>query len=267
MFDSTLCYRTLTKLPLYVSLRQLTWFKPILLVVILLLFFFCFRWVVRNTRLRRWFTKPIAILLLFGFTATLPLMFVLANTGLVAFLPPDPGTKTDAIVVLGRGWHFYQRIEVAAELWRAKRAPKIFISGMNDAPIFIDLLESIGIPNQVLDGENCSLTTQENAIFTSAILKPQGIRRILLITDPPHMLRSLLLFRAFGFTVIPKVSSLPPYLGYKAEAFITLREYAGLISYGLRGLFLNQRSPEASNPALVKLIEEAEKYGQQQSFQ
>jgi hypothetical protein len=32
----------------------------------------------------------------------------------------------------------------------------------------------------------------------------------------------------------------------------------GLLSYGLRGLFLKQRSPEVSNPTLVKLIEEAE---------
>jgi uncharacterized SAM-binding protein YcdF (DUF218 family) len=119
----------------------------------------------------------------------------------------------------------------------------------------------------VLDGENCSLTTDENAVFTASVLQPQGIKRILLVTDPPHMWRSLLVFRAQGFTVIPKPSPLPSYLGRKAETFITLREYMGLVGYGLRGLFFPQRSPGATRPDLINLLRKAEQYGKQQRLQ
>jgi len=264
MFDSTLCDRTLTKVPLYIHGARYPWLKPTLIVLIVTLAFFGLRWVLRQKRVRRWLNQRTSLLLLFGLTASLPLMFVLADKASIAALPPDPGTPTDVIVVIGRGWQFFQRFYLAGDLLQAKRAPRIFISGVNDAPIGIELLEEKGISKQVLDGENCSLTTEENAVFTAAILKPQGIRRILLITDPPHMWRALLVFRAQGFTVIPKPSPLPPYLGYKAETFLKLREYVGLVSYSLRGLFSPERSPESNRPELAKLIQEAEQYGKQQ---
>jgi len=131
----------------------------------------------------------------------------------------------------------------------------------------VQLLEARGIPNRVLDGESCSLTTQENALFTAAILHPQGIQRILLITDPPHMMRALLTFRANGFTVIPYTSQIPHRWDFKAKAFLDLREYIGLVSYALRGLFLPQRSLALNSPDIVNLLDKAEQYGQQQRWQ
>lgn len=265
MFDSAACDRELSKVPLYFSFGKYPWLKPALIAAILLLLLFGLRWVIQNKRLRRWFSRPRTLVFLFCFTAALPFLLVLADKVVLAALPPDPGTKADAIVVLGRGWQFFHRYDLAAELWKAKRAPLIFTSGVNDAKVSSYLFRQRNVPRQVQDSENCSLTTEENALFTAAILKPQGIRRIILITDPPHMWRSLLVFRAQGFEVIPKPSPLPSYMGFKAKTFITFREYMGLISYGLRGLFFAQRSPEADNPELANLIEEAKQYGQQQN--
>ena len=195
-------------------------------------------------------------------------MLILASKGLVAFLPTDSGAVTDAIVVLGRGGPYSaDRVNVAAELWQAKRAPTIFTSGNEDAISMVEQLEAKGIPQRVLDGEDCSLTTEENAVFTTAILKSQKIQQILLVTDPPHMLRSLLLFRAFGFTVIPHTSPAPAFFDFKTKAFITLREGTGLISYGLRGLYFPQQSPGKNQPELVSLLHEAERYGQQRRLE
>jgi uncharacterized SAM-binding protein YcdF (DUF218 family) len=131
-------------------------------------------------------------------------------------------------VVLGRGEEFRkQRVDVARELWHARRAPRIFTSGRGDAASMIEQRKAKGIPIQVLDGENCSLTTWQNAVFTAATLHPQEIRRILLVTDERHMLRSLLVFRANSFIVIPHTTPLPPSFGFKATAFLTFREYMG----------------------------------------
>jgi uncharacterized SAM-binding protein YcdF (DUF218 family) len=190
-----------------------------------------------------------------------------ANQSLTAFLPSDPGTPADAIVVLGRGWPLmHDRVNTTAELWQAKRAPKIFASGRKDAPNLIEILEEKGIPQQVLDGENCSLTTDENAVFTAAILQPQGIRRIILVTDKAHMLRSLLVYRAYGFKVIPHISPVPVHWNPKERGLLKVREYGGIFNYGVRGLFFPQRLSDLKSSELLNLVKEAEQYGQKQQI-
>ena len=180
------------------------------------------------------------VLLLVYFFAQLPLTIAVATKGLVNSLPKDPGVSADAIVVLGRGNSFRNsRVEVAAQLWRAHRAPLIFASGEGDGSQITQLLEAEGIPKQALEHENCSRTTEENAQFTAAILAPQGVTRVVLVTDPPHMLRSLLTFRSLGFTVIPHASPLP-HLAPAEKSMVVFYEYIGLVSYGVKGRFLPQ---------------------------
>jgi uncharacterized SAM-binding protein YcdF (DUF218 family) len=268
MFDSKLCDRwltnTFTRLPLITDWWQFGWRKQLLLVVIVILVFFGLRWIRQHQRWKRWLSNPRVVLLLFGITATIPIVFAVAAKGLVIFLPTDSGAAAEAIVVLGRGEEFRkQRVDVARELWHARRAPRIFTSGRGDAASMIEQLKAKSIPNRVLDGENCSLTTWQNAVFTAAALHPQGIRQILLLTDELHMLRSLLVFRANGFIVIPHTTQLPPNFGFKATAFLTFREYMGLVGYGLQWRFHPQRSPESNSPDIENIRQQAEQYGQQ----
>lgn len=170
--------------------------------------------------------------------------FNLVEDALVQVLPSDAGDAVDAIVVLGRGKLFSpSRVEIAANLWQIDRAPVIFASGFKDAPILLKLLRKKGIPVTALDGEGCSRTTYENAQFTAAHLRPKGIHRILLVTDAPHMLRSLLTFQSIGFQVVPSPSPVPQDLDRSKKASVLLREYAGLVSYGLKGRFFQSSSP------------------------
>lgn len=192
-------------------------------------------------------------------------MLIGSEKALAALFYQDSGAKADAIVLLGRGGgeFFSDRVNLAVELWQAKRAPRIFASGNVDAPSMIGQLEEKGIPQQVLDGENCSLTTAENAAFTATILQSQGFQKIILITDEPHMLRSMLVFRAFGLAVIPRTTPLPSYFSVKESAFLTFREYAGAVDYAVRGLFLPQRSAASLSPDLVNPVQQAAQYGKQ----
>ncbi len=125
------------------------------------------------------------------------------------------------------------------------------------------LLEKKGIPKQVLDGENCSMTTPENAIFSAAILQSRGIQRILLITDPLHMWRSVLEYRDEGFTVIPHTSPMPNNFAFVDKSFLTFREYLFLASASVKRLFQGQRPHELESPELVNLVQKAKQYGQQ----
>ncbi len=257
MLDPALCVRPTSQ---WISLKEIlsTWLITPSLAVPTLASLVRLPWVIPKLRWKRQLSGLSAIVLLIYFIATLPPAFALAYQGLVGFLPVDSGATVDAIVVLGRGEEFTgSRVEVTAELWQANRASLIFASGRGDAPQIIQMLRARGIPQRVLEDENCSQTTEENARFTAAILQPQASQRILLVTDPPHMLRSLLTFRSLGFVVVPHLSQLPPNLAFGRKALIVYYEYLGLVSYSFKGRFFPRRSPELNTPSLKTLGEES----------
>ncbi|WAL58472.1 YdcF family protein [Thermocoleostomius sinensis] len=170
--------------------------------------------------------------------------------GLTAFVPPDSGEPAEAIVVLGRGEAFRDsRVAAVKTLWQSDRAPRIFASGMSDAQSMIQALEADGIPSESLFGEECSQSTEENAVFTHAILRPQGIRSVILVTDPPHLLRSFLLFRSFRFHVIPHASPMPIFSSPQIQDRLELREYLGLLKYAVTGQFFPRSTASLRQPS------------------
>ena len=195
-------------------------------------------WVVRPRRWKRRISLVGVLLLLIYSLGLSPLGVKVGGKGLALLIPQDGGQSVDAIVVLGRGGEFRPaRVAVAADLWRQQRAPLIFASGMGDAIELGQMLETAGVPETAIDGEPCSRTTNENALFTAALLQPKGIKRLILVTDPPHMARSLLTFRSVGFDVIPHPSPIPSSLNVKRRQQMVMREWAGLIGYGIMGRY------------------------------
>lgn len=199
-------------------------------------------WLSSSRRWRKRLVQPLAIVVIGYLLITSSLFVRLASWGLSYQLPADPGDRVDAIVILGRGPSLrFERADLAKELWEADRAPRIFISGMMDAQSTIEYLHELEVPATVLAGEECSQSTEENAQFTAALLRTEGIEKILLVTDLPHMQRSLLLFRGYGFDVIPQ----PVWVNFQyQENFqvlnLIVREYGALAYYTLTGRFGEQ---------------------------
>lgn len=252
MLDQALCDRPVSQwLVLKSTLSD--WLMTPTFVVLPLLILVFLPWMIPRLRWKRFWSGLGTVLLVIYFSATFPLTIAVAKKGLVTFIPPDPGTTVDAIVVLGRGEPFrHSRVKVAAELWRDRRAPLIFASGVGDGSEIVEQLEAKGIPDAALGEEHCSQTTKENALFTASVLQPRGVKQILLVTDPPHMLRSLLTFQGMGFEVIPRTSPIPTELTSTRKAMLLFYEYMGLVSYGLRGEFLKHNSVE-QNPPVAKV--------------
>jgi len=206
-------------------------------------------WLISSRRWRRRVIKPMTILVLAGLLVTSPWMAQLATWGLTIPLPADRGEQTDAIIVLGRGEELQgHRIDQIHKLWQADRAPRVFASGMMDAQPIIERLQQKGLPGSILSGEECSQSTEENALYTSAILYPQGVREIILLTDTPHMLRSFLMFRSVGFTVIPHFSPLPNQWNSLQQITVIFREYIGLVQYASMGRFQQRSTAELEHP-------------------
>lgn len=256
----------MTVIPLFFDWGELEWLKNLIILAILILAVLGIRWILQQPKCKRWLRTPKGVLSITGLTAFLLLMLSVADKGLTLFLPKDSGKAVEAIVVLGRGTDFgILRVDVATKMWQAKRASKIFHSGTGDTPRMLQLLEEKGIPKEVLDGENCSMTTPENAMFSAAILQAQGIKRILLVTDPPHMWRALLNFSDEGFSVIPYTSPMPTNLGFLDQYILIVREYLFLISTHVTRLFYGQHPQELNSPELVYLVKQAKQYGKRNS--
>ncbi|MBF2008390.1 MAG: YdcF family protein [Chlorogloeopsis fritschii C42_A2020_084] len=256
MLDPSLCERPASQW-LAVKSTLYQWLMIPSLVVLVCVALVFLPWIIpflRELRWRRLFIRLGILLCAFYLIATFPLTTAIIKKGLWAFVPNDPGTtNADAIVILGRGPKFRpSRVEVAAELWKSQRAPLIFASGAGDGQEIVEELKAQGIPGDALDEEHCSRTTKENALFTASVLQPKGVERILLVTDPPHMLRSVLTFRNLGFEVIPHPSTFPNHLPRRKKAILVFYESMGLLSYGLQGRLLprdlitqHQNSPVA----------------------
>jgi uncharacterized SAM-binding protein YcdF (DUF218 family) len=257
MLNPSLCQRPVNQ---WFGLKSMIshWLMTPTLVVLPLLSLVLLPWIIPALPWKRFLSGLGVVLLALYYSATFPLTIAIANKGLVAFIPKDTGTTADAIVVLGRGAKFREsRVNVAAELWTSERAPLIFASGSGDGTPIIEKLKAKGIPDNALQEEHCSRTTMENALFTASVLKPQGVKKILLVTDSPHMLRSILTFRSVGFDVIAHTSSVPLKLATTEKAMLMFYEYMGLVSYGLQGRFFPKNLAKDDNALSVNFLNEA----------
>jgi uncharacterized SAM-binding protein YcdF (DUF218 family) len=183
-----------------------------------------------------------------------PLLLALPMQGLMALVSRDSGQSADTLVILGRGpGSLQERAYEAAWYWQQHPSVDIFVSGMTDAPEMIEILRQQGVPGSQIGGERCSQTTWENGLFTEYLIDSEQADRILLMTDSPHMVRSVWVFKGFGFKAIapyPVGSELKPSLSFDKISRL-LREYAALIAYGFSGKY----QPE---PAAQKQESEAE---------
>jgi uncharacterized SAM-binding protein YcdF (DUF218 family) len=183
-------------------------------------------------------------------------------------VPPAQQPTAQAIVVLGgntannrQNWFepydkttAWPRIETAAMLYKADRAPLIVLSGaalqgkVSEAQNMAHALEKLGIPEQALVLETHSYDTHQNGVFSVAKLKPLHISQILLVTSALHMPRAMAVFRKLGISAVaapaprqiyvpsdPSFSFWLPDTRALAASRSIIKEYAGLLIYWVRG--------------------------------
>lgn len=101
------------------------------------------------------------------------------------------------------------RLRYGAHLQRATGLPILVSGGGGDAGdrsyaeadgMAAALREDFGVPVKWLEGR--SRDTAENAAFSAAILRADGVKRILLVTDAMHMPRARAVFERAGLDVV-----------------------------------------------------------------
>lgn len=140
-----------------------------------------------------------------------------------------------------------RRVGHAAALHAAGGVRAIIVTGgpagaePTEARVMRDLLIAAGVPADVVIEEGRARNTLENALFSVAILQPDG--PVVVVSDRYHLPRALMLFRLMGR---PATGSGPPpgptasprdrLASFRREAVAVPRDFVrGLIAARLRG--------------------------------
>jgi uncharacterized SAM-binding protein YcdF (DUF218 family) len=172
--------------------------------------------------------------------------------------PPRPMTEVNSAG---------DRVLYATHLYKEGAAPAILVSGGNlkfseargatPAKEMTELLTLTGVSQEAIWQQAESQNTYEDALYSAEILREKGIEEIILVTSAMHMPRAKALFEHQGINVIPAPvdftitqqnweSAFKPgidealiYLLPNASSLglttNALKEYLGLLVYGLRG--------------------------------
>jgi uncharacterized SAM-binding protein YcdF (DUF218 family) len=232
----------------------------------------------RHPRLRVILLAAALVILLVGSNRWVS--FALARSLEWRYLPLDPVPQAEVIVVLGGGTESAQfprpgvevnaagdRVLYAARLYKQGKAQKIILTGgnitwlegrtMTPADEMADLLALLEIPTQDVWLQPESQNTFEDALYTSRMLKENGVESVLLVTSAMHMPRSVALFEQQGVRVIPAPAdftvtqagwqnlfspdpqallvNLLPNTSSLSLTTNAIKEYIGLLVYGLSG--------------------------------
>jgi uncharacterized SAM-binding protein YcdF (DUF218 family) len=136
----------------------------------------------------------------------------------------DTKIRSDAILVLGaKAYHgssynpcLVSRIDHAAELYKAKYANKILVSGgfdkednVSEAETMKKIEVNFGVSAENILLETSSTSTYENLLFSQKVLKSAHLNSVIIVTEPFHVTRASLVAKKLGlkFTISPASDS------------------------------------------------------------
>ncbi len=228
---------------------------------------------IRRRRARTWLglaAGALLAVLVLGMPVTSQALLVSLEGGLP--LRPPPDAPPQAIVILSAGVErtpdglepgplTLQRLLAGARLWRRTGLPVLVSGGVahpgetSIASVMARTLEhDFHVPVRWIEGR--SRTTWENAADSAAMLRPEGVRSVYLVTHSWHERRSVLVFRRFG--LVPTVASVPPDVVTTgvvpsvkglSRSFYGLHEWIGMLVYSVRAWRAGPEFTESNNAA------------------
>ncbi len=148
----------------------------------------------------------------------------------------------DAIIVLGAQVHrdgrpsaaLRGRVRRAVALYHAGYAPRLIVtggvgeSGIAEAAVMEAIAVAHGVPADAIVLEARATRTLESAQAVGALVRAAGWRSVIVVSDPFHLWRSALLFRAEGLAVQTAATD-DGYFSARSRRYYRAREMAALI--------------------------------------
>ncbi len=166
----------------------------------------------------------------------------------------DPGTATDAIVVLTGG---SQRLTAGLDLLAAGKAKKLFVSGVHQG---IEVAELLRVQHHPENWITCCIAlghaadnTLGNALETATWMEQEKFRSLRLVTAGYHMRRSLLEFhhampgiQIIAHPVFPEQIKQAYWWAWPGTAALIIGEYHKYVGAVVRDALLGAEGPGRS---------------------
>ncbi|MBQ1344636.1 YdcF family protein [Candidatus Saccharibacteria bacterium] len=193
------------------------------------------------------FVKLIIIGVLLAFT-----LFVAANAwSIYKYSKVDETRETDVAIILGAALTkdgvspvFRERINHGIWLYNNKYVKKLIITGgygegsyKSDAYIGKKYAESQKIPSRDILIEESSTATEENLKNAKTIMDDNRLNTALIVSDPLHMKRAILLANEAGITCYTSPTKTTAYKGREIKLKFLLREVFTYTEYKIKALF------------------------------
>jgi uncharacterized SAM-binding protein YcdF (DUF218 family) len=159
--------------------------------------------------------------------------------------------QADAAIVLGAAvWSdevspvFRERINHALDLYRHGKVRKIIFTGgqgnrdePTEAAAAREYAVRNGIPEDDILIEEDSHTTYENVIYAKRLADSNGVKKVLIVSDPLHMKRAVAMARDIGLEAYPSPTPTTRYQGWRSQLGSLAHETYYYIGYLVRRTF------------------------------
>jgi vancomycin permeability regulator SanA len=140
----------------------------------------------------------------------------------------DSAREVDAIVVLGAAQYdgkpspqLEARLDHVLGLWADGIAPRIIVTGGNrpgdrftEASTSAEYLRDNGVPIEALLLEDAGTNTYDSLRTVSQMMKAAGLETAVVVTDPFHELRCVLILDQLDITAYPSATDSSPVRGW-----------------------------------------------------
>lgn len=147
-------------------------------------------------------------------------------------------TNADAAIVLGAAVAyslptpvFEQRIRHAVRLYQDRKVRKLVLTGgvgygdtLAESEVARDYCLKRGVPAMDMLLETRSHSTIGNLLECKSLLEANGIRKVLLVSDPLHMRRALTLAHDLGIEAYPSPTPTSKFEGFKTKSEFLFKE-------------------------------------------
>ena len=183
--------------------------------------------------------------------AAAALLYLAGTTlSIVRYAQVDETRDADAIIVLGAAAAengvspvFRERLNHGIALYRAGRAGMLLLTGgvgrgniRSDAAIARDYCIAQGVPAADILIEETSTITEENLENARALMDAHGLTTALLVSDPLHMRRAMLMAADYGIAASSSPTPTSMYRSWRTRLPFLLREEFFYVGYRLHRL-------------------------------
>jgi uncharacterized SAM-binding protein YcdF (DUF218 family) len=191
-------------------------------------------------RWQRWLLRGIVLVGALGVVIVIVLAVVIVRYGMA-----DRAKPADVIVVLGGGEEgTTRRAQHAAALYHQGIAPVVlcvggttWTSGLSEAAHCAAVAGQLGVPADAIIIEADSLSTEENAIRSAALMRGRGWSTAVVVSDDYHLLRARWMFARQGVTAWTSPAQITTgSLKLSEKTISVLREIGALVWYALKTL-------------------------------